>query len=207
VALCASGELERRQAEGKLKDSGTRYRRLFESAKDGILILDAGTGKITDVNPFLSDLIGYSNEELIGKTLWEIGPFKDIVISKNSFAELQNRGHILKLIRAQKTDVLLMDLDLPKHNIIELLKTTFPEIKTMKFFIFDYLIAIFLELFNLRWENKSFISYRDKIHLPDPTGDFRQWLSDPLRKLSFLNLYRVLMLLKNKHVFPQRMIQ
>ena len=45
---------------GKLKASETRYRRLFEAAQDGILILDAQTGMIDDVNPFLIAMLGYS---------------------------------------------------------------------------------------------------------------------------------------------------
>ena len=53
----------------KLHTSEVRYRRLFETAKDGILLLDADTGRITDVNPFLEDLLGYSHAELIGKAL------------------------------------------------------------------------------------------------------------------------------------------
>ena len=55
-----------------LKDSELRYRRLFEAAQDGILILDAETGAITDVNPFLIDMLGYSREEFVRKKLWEV---------------------------------------------------------------------------------------------------------------------------------------
>ena len=71
-----------------LRDSEIRYRRLFEAAHDGILLLDVDTGEITDVNPFLSELLGYSHAELLGKTLWEIGLFKDIDASKLAFREL-----------------------------------------------------------------------------------------------------------------------
>jgi PAS domain S-box-containing protein len=85
---------KRKHAEEALQTSEVRYRRLFESAKDGILILDADSGQIIDVNPYLSDLLGMSKEELAGKELWEIGPFKDIVASKIAFAELQRRGYI-----------------------------------------------------------------------------------------------------------------
>jgi two-component system cell cycle sensor histidine kinase/response regulator CckA len=85
---------ERKQAEETLRASETRYRRLFESAKDGILILDADTGQIADVNPFLTTLLGYSQEELLGKELWEIGLFKDIFVSRTAFEELQCKGYI-----------------------------------------------------------------------------------------------------------------
>lgn len=49
----------------KIKTSELRYRRLFEAAQDGILILDAATGAITDVNPFLIKMLGYSREEFL----------------------------------------------------------------------------------------------------------------------------------------------
>ncbi len=77
-----------------LKDSELRYRRLFEAAQDGILILDAKTGSITDVNPFLEKLLGYSEEEFISKKLWEVGAFKDIKASKIAFLALQKNEYI-----------------------------------------------------------------------------------------------------------------
>ncbi len=85
---------ERKLVEEGLRSSELRYRRLFESAKDGILILDGESGQIVDVNPYLIEMLGISKEELAGKELWEIGPFKDIVASKIAFAELQQRGYI-----------------------------------------------------------------------------------------------------------------
>jgi len=72
-----------------LMKSELRYRRLFESAQDGILILNARTGTISDVNPYLVDLLGYSREEYVGKKLWDIGAFKDIEASRNFFLALQ----------------------------------------------------------------------------------------------------------------------
>src|SRR6266576_1769033 len=74
--------------------SELRYRRLFETAKDGILLLDADTGRITDVNPFLEDMLGYSHTELIGKALWEIGPVKDIAASQDAMRRLQKEEYI-----------------------------------------------------------------------------------------------------------------
>ena len=85
---------ERAQAEQALLASETRYRRLFEAAQDGILILDADTGKVVDVNPFLLDLLGYPQQEILGKELWEIGFFKDITASQAAFLELQDNGYI-----------------------------------------------------------------------------------------------------------------
>ena len=83
-----------RVEEDALKESETRYRRLFETAQDGILLLDADSGQIIDINPFLTDLIGYSKEELQNKGLWDIGFFKDINKSKNIVLELKNKGYV-----------------------------------------------------------------------------------------------------------------
>jgi len=85
---------ERKQAELALKASEIRYRRLFEAAKDGILILDADTGQIVDVNPYLTDLLGYTSEELCEKKLWEIGLFEDIAKSRAVFAQLQSKEYV-----------------------------------------------------------------------------------------------------------------
>jgi PAS domain S-box-containing protein len=80
--------------EVALNLSEIRYRRLFESAKDGILILNAETGRIIDVNPFLIDLLGYSKEEFVEKFIWEIGSFQDIYDNKEKFLELQNNEYV-----------------------------------------------------------------------------------------------------------------
>ena len=77
-----------------LKGSEKQYRRLFESAKDGILIIDADTGRVNDANPFLLALIGSTHDLVCGKHLWELGVFKDIAASKEAFKTLQNNQYI-----------------------------------------------------------------------------------------------------------------
>jgi len=77
-----------------LRISELRYRRLFETAQDGILILDADSGEIMDVNPFLIDLLDYPFHELRGRKLWEIGQFKDIAANQAAFANLQENEYI-----------------------------------------------------------------------------------------------------------------
>lgn len=74
--------------------SELRYRRLFESAKDGILILDAETGIVTDVNPFLCGLLGYPREDMVGKAVWELGFFRDSIANRDKFAELKTREYV-----------------------------------------------------------------------------------------------------------------
>ncbi len=78
----------------ELRTSEIRYRRLFEAARDGILILNAATLKITEVNPFMVELLGYSRAEFVGKELWEIGLFSDKEASQDAFRELQETGYL-----------------------------------------------------------------------------------------------------------------
>ena len=85
---------ERKQTEEALAASEIRYRRLFESAKDGILILDADSGTIVDVNLFLVEMFGYSREKFLQKAIWEIGFFKDIAANKEKFFELQQNEYV-----------------------------------------------------------------------------------------------------------------
>jgi PAS domain S-box-containing protein len=86
--------LKDRNAAPALAASEVRYRRLFETAQDAILILDGNSGKIIDANPFVIALIGYPLDELAGKELWEIGLFPDIEASKEAFARLHRDGYI-----------------------------------------------------------------------------------------------------------------
>jgi PAS domain S-box-containing protein len=74
--------------------SELRYRRLFEAARDGILILDADTGRIIDVNPFLVDLLHFSHSEMIGKTVGDLSPFRDIESNKVMLERLQEDKYV-----------------------------------------------------------------------------------------------------------------
>jgi PAS domain S-box-containing protein len=98
-------ELRTEQAKLREEQAGTRgeqailaselsYRRLFEAARDGILILDADTGRISDVNPFLVELLGFSHSEMIGKTVGELSPFKDIESNKDMLDRLQKDRYV-----------------------------------------------------------------------------------------------------------------
>ena len=77
-----------------IRQSEIRYRRLFEAAHDGVLILESVSRKITDANPFMSHLLGYRHEELLGKELWQIGLLKDEQASQAAFRELQTNGQV-----------------------------------------------------------------------------------------------------------------
>jgi PAS domain S-box-containing protein len=77
------------RSEQAVRASEIRYRRLFEAAQDGILILDVDTGRINDVNPFLYQLLGFSHDEMVGKTVGELSPFKDFESNKVMLERLQ----------------------------------------------------------------------------------------------------------------------
>ena len=85
---------EKSEVADDLLASKVQYRRLFEAAKDGILILDAQTGKVVDVNPFLVKLLGFSREQFLDKKIWELGFLKEIISSQTKFVELQQKCYV-----------------------------------------------------------------------------------------------------------------
>ena len=85
---------QRKETEANLFESERRYRRLFETAKDGILLLNAETGQIEDVNPFITELLGYTADEILDKSIWDIGFLRDVIGNKENFVELQKQGYI-----------------------------------------------------------------------------------------------------------------
>ena len=111
ILLAIEDITERRGVESAVQTSEVRYRRLFETAKDGILILDADSGKILDANPFMTDLSGYPLDDFVGKELWEIGLFGDKTENQSAFRELQQHGYVrydhlpLKTIRGEQAEV------------------------------------------------------------------------------------------------------
>jgi PAS domain S-box-containing protein len=98
-ARTEQAEIRTEQAETRseqaIRDSELKYRRLFETTKDGILILEADTGRISDANPFLIEMLGFSRGELVGTPIWELGPFRDIVSNKARFEQLHKQGYVL----------------------------------------------------------------------------------------------------------------
>jgi PAS domain S-box-containing protein len=94
ILLAIEDVTERHHLGQKLNASESRYRRLFEAAQDGILILNAKTAQIADINPFLTEMLGYPRRELLHKTIWDIGAVKDIEASREAFKKLQDNEYI-----------------------------------------------------------------------------------------------------------------
>ncbi len=80
--------------QADLRRSELRFRRLFEAAQDGILILDPVTRKITDANPYIVKLLGYSRAQLLKKELWQIGLLKEESANQAAFRMLQRKGFV-----------------------------------------------------------------------------------------------------------------
>ncbi len=114
ILLAIEDITERRLAEEARRDSAVRFRRLFETAKDGILLLDAVSGRITDANAFMCGLTGMEPSEMLGKELHEIGMFQDVAANKAAFRELQQNGYLrhdhlpLQNRRGEKVEVELI---------------------------------------------------------------------------------------------------
>ena len=118
---------ESKTSANRIKLSEIRYRRLFEAAHDGVLLLDPATNKITDANPFMTSLLGYSKDQLVGKELFEIGFPKDETFSRTAFAKLKADNEIryenlpLRNTRGhhQEVEVVANLYDEGGHNIIQ----------------------------------------------------------------------------------------
>lgn len=87
-------DIFRKRPQETVNLSELRYRRLFETAQDGILLLNFQTGMIEDVNKFLIDMLGYTREEFLTKHVWEVGLFKNEEEQKENFAILQDKGYV-----------------------------------------------------------------------------------------------------------------
>ena len=90
----ADSNQNRLSLQADVPASEIKYRRLFETAQDGILILEADTGRVSDVNPFLVKLLGFSREEMVGKTVGELSPFRDVLSNKAMLERLQKEEYV-----------------------------------------------------------------------------------------------------------------
>lgn len=111
---------ERRRANDQMRVSEVRYRRLFEAAHDGVLLLDPETRKITDANPFMTTLLGYKRDELVGKELFEIGLLKDEAVSQAMFEKL-------KIDHQVRYEDLPLESETGRHQEVEVVANLYDE--------------------------------------------------------------------------------
>jgi PAS domain S-box-containing protein len=86
VLLAIEDITERREA------AEIQYRRLFESAKDALLVLDSPSGIVLDVNPCFLELFRYPKAELLNRPFWEIPPFLDVEEMRRLLPETLENG-------------------------------------------------------------------------------------------------------------------
>jgi two-component system, cell cycle sensor histidine kinase and response regulator CckA len=82
---------DRRDTE-ELRTSETRYRRLFETAREAIWLLDGATGEVLDANPFVTDLLGFRRNELLGRRPWDLDLYVDAEEARKRFREILQSG-------------------------------------------------------------------------------------------------------------------
>jgi PAS domain S-box-containing protein len=111
---------DRIKAREQMRISEIRYRRLFEAAHDGVLLLDPGSNQIVDANPFMTRLLGYSRDQLIGKELFEIGLIKDEAASREMFRKLKKNHEV-------RYENLPLKSDSGRHQQVEVVANLYQE--------------------------------------------------------------------------------
>jgi two-component system CheB/CheR fusion protein len=92
VVVSLEDVTERRWAELGRRSSELRYRLLFETAREGIWLIDGDSRRILDVNPYLAELLGFRREELVGKVPWQEDLYRDSEAAERRFEDLLARG-------------------------------------------------------------------------------------------------------------------
>ena len=93
--LCIGNDItERRRLEKELKDYEERFRRLFETTKDGLLLINKQTGQIVNVNPAIREMLEYHSDDLVGKQLNDVGLLKNVKDFQETIEELMHFGFI-----------------------------------------------------------------------------------------------------------------
>src|SRR5258708_17376763 len=164
---------ERKRAEERLRISENRYRRLFEASKDGILIVDPCTGKITDANLAMTELLGKTHELLLGQELWQIGLFQDREANLESLRELQEKQCI-------RNETLLLQTTGGQHRTVEFVSTLYQENDHE---VIQYNIRDITERKELEQRKDEFISMASH-ELKTPVTSLKGFLSLLQRRLA-----------------------
>lgn len=85
---------ERVQTEQALRESEEKYRLLFNSPADGIVLHDR-EGKIRDVNPVFCERLGYSREEFLGMRLYDVVVPEVAARVRERLGEIEQQGGLV----------------------------------------------------------------------------------------------------------------
>jgi diguanylate cyclase (GGDEF)-like protein/PAS domain S-box-containing protein len=109
---------ERKQAEESLKETELKFRTIFDSASDGILLLDVGDGKFSSANEKICNMLGYTNEELLNLGISDIHPQEFIAfVMDQSEKQLKKEILIAKNIPVMKKDKTVFFADISSSPI------------------------------------------------------------------------------------------
>jgi len=105
--LILSDQTNRRQFEQRLKDSEEKFRSIVENAQEGIWIIDAES-KTSFVNQYMADMLGFSGDEMLGKSLLGFIDEEDIKLANFYLARCQQgikETHNFEFLRKDETKV------------------------------------------------------------------------------------------------------
>ena len=95
---------EQKKYEAKITDSEVKYRALFETSVDGILIADIEDKKFTVANPAICRMLGYSQDELLRLGVMDIHPKKDLPFVLSEFEAQARNEKITAELPCQRKD-------------------------------------------------------------------------------------------------------
>jgi len=85
-------EAEHRRMEEALRQSEGKYHTIFSESRDGIVLVDAETGAISDCNPEFERQTGRKIKQLKKMHIWEIRPSEKVEAAKRKFFEVKSKG-------------------------------------------------------------------------------------------------------------------
>lgn len=119
ILLSIEDATARMESINTLQASERRFRRLFDTAEEGILLIDPISRKVIDANPWVTTLLGCAHEELVGRELWELGLLKDARSSHATFRDLQEKNSIRFKVVVETPAQLARDIEVLAHIYLE----------------------------------------------------------------------------------------
>ncbi len=94
ILLAFEDVTERMEMERSLQASVKQFHDVFESASDSMLLVDKISGRVLNSNRAAQDSLGYSNQKLLKKNLWELGILKDRRQFRRISLKLEEQGMV-----------------------------------------------------------------------------------------------------------------
>ncbi|NOX56701.1 MAG: PAS domain S-box protein [Planctomycetes bacterium] len=113
------GLWERLVAQIAQRESETKYRALFENAKDAIYLIDPDTGRILDCNPAAAEMLGYAAEQMRGMPTADLHPANERRVAAEKLQQVREQGRALEIagVHHQRQDGTLVPVDITAQMI------------------------------------------------------------------------------------------